>query len=381
MEFNRTDEEQRLFADAVAFARGSLADDVSARDAEGRFARDLWRRCAAYGVMGWRVPESLGGAGYPVPTATYLMEALGYACEDNGLTFGLGTQLWGVQSLLLEFATGDQIERVIPKSMSGEWIGAYAMTEAGSGSDAFALETTAVREGTDWVLNGEKVLVTFAPIADFAVVFAATDPEAGRWGLSAFLVEADTPGYEVHEVEAKMGLRTVPIGRITLDGCRVPGSALIGNEGSGSAIFTASQTWERSLVLAPQIGAMERLIERCVAFARERRRGGTPIGKHQAISHRIADMKLRLETARLLLYRTAWAHERDEGNLMHAALTKIHLSEAFVECSRDAIAIHGGSGYMAETGVERNLRDALGATLYGGTTDIQRNIVAALLGL
>ncbi len=381
MDFAWTPEQEQLFEDVVRFAREELADDVVARDRDGVFAADLWGRCARYGVLGWPVPEDLGGKGYSVLTSARLMEALGYGCRDNGLTFALGAQMWGVQKALLRFGSAAQVDRYVRGSIEGRLLGGYGMTEASSGSDAFALTTTAVRDGDHFVINGEKVLITFAPVADFSIVFAATDPEAGRWGLSAFVVDADTPGYTAHPVEEKMGLRTVPFGRISLRDCRVSRDALLGGEGSGAGIFSFSQGWERGLVMAPQLGVMQRVLEESIAEARNRRRGGNPIGKHQAVSHRIANMKLRLDMARLMLYRTAWLQEEGRPNLLEAALTKIYLSESFAESSLDAIAIFGGAGYKTEAGVERQLRDAIGGTIYGGTSDIQRNIVAGLLGL
>lgn len=355
--------------------------DLERRDRDGLFDRERWRRAAGLGVLKWAIPETRGGEGLDVLTTVALMEALGEVCRDNGLTFGLGAQMWGVQTALLHFGTEEQIARYLPGSMLGEQLTAYGMTERDSGSDAFGLSATATREGDRYVLSGEKVYVTFAPIADFAIVFAKTNPEAGRWGISAFLVDADHPGYVAHPVEAKMGLRTVPFGRITLDQCRVPASARLGKEGAGASIFTFSQGWERSLVLAPQVGAMQRQLDACVALARKRKRGGQPIGRHQAVSHRIAEMRLRLETCRLLLYRTAALYGSGRSQPMEGALAKLHLAEAFVASSRDAIAIFGGEGYTTAAGIERDLRDALGGTIYGGTSDIQRNIVAGLLGL
>ena len=381
MEFSWSPEQRRLHDEVVRFAEAELNDDVIARDGAGEFPRALWRRCAEFGVLGWPVPEAHGGSGHPVTTVAYLMEALGRGCVDNGLTFALGAQMWGVLTALLHFGSERQIAKYVRGSIDGTLLAAYGMTEEGSGSDAFGLDATAVRDGDGWVLNGEKVLVTLAPIADYAIAFAKTDPAAGRWGISAFLVDADTPGYTAHPVEHKMGLRTVPFGRISLQDCRVAGDAVLGKPGAGASIFSFSQGWERSLVLAPQLGAMERLLDRCREFARGRIRAGVPVGKHQAVAHRIADMKLRLETARLLLYKTAWLQENGKPNLMEAALTKIWLSEAFVESSLGAIAVHGGDGYRTDAAVERNLRDAIGATIYGGTSDIQRNIVAGLLGL
>ena len=381
MNFSWTEEQQALFQSVVEFARAELNDATVARDHAGEFSTALWQRAAEFGVLGWAAPEAVGGSGHPVLTVAYLMEALGYGCEDNGLTFGLGAQMWGVQSALLHFGDEVQIARYLPRSVNGEAIAAYAMTEEGSGSDAFGLDATAVLDGDHYVLNGEKVLITFGPIADFAIVFAKTRPEAGRWGLSAFLVDADTPGYTAHPAEAKMGLRTVPFGRLSLEDCRVPRAGLLGKEGAGASIFSYSQEWERSLVLAPQVGAMERLLEDCVNTARKTRRAGTAIGKHQAVAHRVANMRLRLETTRLLLYKTAWLQQSGGRNLMEAALAKIHLAECFSESSLDAIAIHGGAGYKTQSGIERNLRDSVGGLIYGGTVDIQRNIVSGLLGL
>ncbi|MEM6673334.1 MAG: acyl-CoA dehydrogenase family protein [Planctomycetota bacterium] len=381
MNFSWTSEQQSRFDAALSFAKTELDRDMVDADQTGEFAFDLWRRCADFGVLRWPVPEERGGAGLSVTTVSYLMEALGQGCRDNGLTFALGAQMWGVQTALLHFGTERQLDRYLGGSLRGERIAAYAMTEEGSGSDAFGISSTAVRDGSDYVLNGEKVLITFGPIADYAIVFAKTDPSAGRWGLSAFLVDADTSGYTAHPTEAKMGLRTVPFGAISLSDVRVPSEALLGKEGAGASIFSFSQGWERSLVLAPQLGALERLLDESLTFARTRERAGRPIGKHQAVSHRIAEMKLSLETARLLLYKTAWLQENGRPNLMEAALTKIFLSERFVEASLDAVAIHGGDGYRTETEIERNVRDAIGATIYGGTTDVQRNIVAGLLGL
>jgi alkylation response protein AidB-like acyl-CoA dehydrogenase len=381
MDFAWSEEQERLHASVVRFAEEELDCRIVERDAEGHFDTDLWRRCADFGVLGWAVPEAYGGSGYDFLTTSYLMEALGRGCPDNGLTFALGAQMWGVQTVLLHFGSEEQRASYLRRSIRGELIAAFAITEESSGSDAFAIETTAVRDGDEYVLNGEKVLITFGPIAGVAIVFAKTDPDAGRWGISAFLVDGDTPGYTAHPVEDKMGLRTVPFGRISLQDCRVPATALLGKEGAGASIFSFSQGWERSLVLAPQLGAMQRLLEESVALARKRTRAGVAIGKHQAVSHRIADMRLRLEMARLLLYKTAWLQQNDRPNLMEAALTKTYLSEAFVESSLDAVALHGGDGYKTETGIERNLRDAVGATIYGGTVDIQRNIIAGLLGL
>ncbi|MDJ0812612.1 MAG: acyl-CoA dehydrogenase family protein [Woeseiaceae bacterium] len=381
MDLDWNNEERDLYDGVVTFCKESLQHDVGALDANSEFPKEAWQSCADFGVLGWRVPAELGGKDYPASLVAFLMEAFGYGCEDNGLAFALGTQLWGVQTALLQFGNEEQLEKYVPGMLRGELIGAHAMNEDSSGSDAFAIETTAVADGDDFLLNGEKTLVTFAPNADFAIVFAKTAPDAGQWGISTFLVDADTPGYTASEPDEMMGLRTAPYGRVLLEDCRVPSSSMLGKTGAGASIFGFIQSWERSLVLAPHVGAMQRLLEQSLAFARERKRGGAPIGKHQAIAHRIADMKLRLETARLLLYDTVRKQQDGAADMMGSALSKIYLSECLTQTALDAVAIHGGDGYLTEAGIERNLRDAIGATIYSGTTDVQRNIIARLLGL
>ena len=231
------------------------------------------------------------------------------------------------------------------------------------------------------MLNGSKCLVSLAPIADVVLVFASSAPSRGKWGVSAFVVDRDTPGLHAAPVQHKMGLRTVPLGSLHFEDCVVPASARLGPEGAGVSIASHSLEVERCCILASQLGAMERQLQRTVAYARSRQQFGQAIGKFQSVSNRVADMKLRIETARLLLYKVAWLVQRGEPAMMEAALLKLYLSEAFVESGMDAIRIHGGVGYLSESGVERDLRDAIGGVLYAGTSDIQRNIVARLLGL
>jgi alkylation response protein AidB-like acyl-CoA dehydrogenase len=218
-------------------------------------------------------------------------------------------------------------------------------------------------------------------VADLFLVYALTRPQAGSWGASLFLIDRDTPGLEIGPTKSKMGLRTVPMGEITLHDVRVPAAQRIGPEGAGASIFNAAQEWERAGVLAFQVGRMEKQLEECVAFARGRKAFGQAIGSFQSVSNRIAEMKLRLETARLLTYRAAWRKAQGEPAMLDAALAKLHLSEAFVDSSLDAVRIHGGRGYVTEEEVERDLRDAIGGPIYGGTSDIQRNIIARILGL
>jgi alkylation response protein AidB-like acyl-CoA dehydrogenase len=382
VDFGWTDEQLARRQAALDFARAELADDeLAARDREGRFSPELWARCARFGLLRLSVPAAQGGEELDLPTAMLIMEGLGEGCADNGLTFALNAQLWTVQRPIARFGSAEQRDRFLPGMADGRLIGAHALTEPDAGSDAFSLTTRAERRGDGYVLNGVKHLVTLAPLADVALVFAVTNPAAGKWGISGFLVERGTRGFSAAPMQHKMGLRTVPIGRLHFEECVVPERSRLGPEGAGVSISNHSLEVERCCILASQLGAMERQLARAVAHARTRRQFGQPIGKFQSVSNRIADMKLRIETARLLLYKVAWLVERGRPAMLEAALLKLYLSEAFVASGLDAVRIHGGEGYLSEGGVERDLRDAIGGVLYAGTSDIQRNIVARLLGV
>jgi alkylation response protein AidB-like acyl-CoA dehydrogenase len=382
MDFSWSDDELALRERHVRFAREELNSGLLDRDRQGSFCRETWRKCAEFGILGLSVPEEYGGvAGADILTSMLTMEGLGYGCRDNGLTFGLNAQLWTVQLPIVRFGTESQKRRFLPDLCSGRRIGAHAITEPDAGSDIFSLQTRAERSRGGYVLNGTKSLVTFAPIADVALVFATLDPGLGNWGITAFLVERESPGFHSGPVREKMGLRTIPLGELIFEDCFVPAENRMGPEGAGVSISNHSLEVERCCILASQLGAMERQLEEAIRYARERRQFGQPIGKFQSVSNRIAQMKLRLETARLLLYKVAWLKKLNKPAMLEAALLKLHLGESFVESSLDAIRIHGGSGYLTEWEIERDLRDAIGGTLYAGTSDVQRNLIARLLGL
>jgi len=382
VDFDWSDDQLARRAEAVTLAETIMrGDDLEARDREGVFLRQGWDSFAEAGILGLSVPEEYGGAETDLLTSMLIMEGIGYGCRDNGLTFALNTQLWTVQLPIVRFGTDEQKARYLPRLSAGNWIGAHALTEATSGSDAFSLQMEARRCDEGYRLNGVKRFVTLGPLADLALVFASTDPSAGKWGISAFLVEKGTPGFEAGPAEEKMGLRTVPFGELRFDDCVVPEEHRLGPEGAGVSMSTESLEIERCCILASQLGAMERQLERAIQEARTRQQFGQPIGKFQSVSNRIADMKLRLETARLLMHKVAWLKTEGRPAMLEAALLKLYLSESFVESGLDAIRIHAGRGYLSEEGVERDLRDAIGGIIYAGTSDIQRNIVARLLGL
>ncbi len=381
MDFTWSEEQRAFRAAAVKFARSELNTGLLERDRQGEISLQNWKKCADFGLLGLPIPRAYGGSGADILTAMLAMEGLGYGCRDNGLIFAMNAQMWSVQLPILNFGTEEQKAKYLPGMCAGEMIGAHGMTEADSGSDAHSLRTRAERVDGGYKLNGSKMFVTNAPFADMALIFATVDPDKGRWAITTFLVDKDTPGYSVSRQLDKMGLRTSPMGEIVLQDCFVPESCRLGQEGNGASIFNSSMEWERSCILAAHVGAMERQVEECVEYARTRKQFGAPIGKFQSVSNRIADMKVRLETARLLLYKMAWLKKQGKSALMEAAIAKLYLSECFVRSSEDAIRIHGGYGYMTEFEVERDLRDALGGTIYSGTSDIQRQIIARLMGL
>jgi hypothetical protein len=381
MDFSWT-EEQLAFKDAVIkFAKNELNAGLSERDHKGEVSRENWMKCARFGILGLPFPEEYGGSNADIMTTVNVMEGLGYGCRDNGLIFAMNAQLWSVQMPILLFGTQEQKQKYLPGMCNGEMIGAHGMSEPDSGSDAYSLRTRAERVDGGYVLNGTKMFVTNAPFADVALIFATINPEKGLGGITAFLVDIGTPGFRVSRSIEKMGLRTSPMGELIFQDCFVSETCRLGQEGAGASIFNSSMEWERSSILASHVGEMERQLEECIRYVRVRRQFGKPIGKFQSISNRIADMKVRLETARLLLYKVAWLKMKNKSAIMEAAIAKLYLSECFVQNSLDAIRIHGGYGYMTEFEVERDLRDSIGGLLYSGTSDIQRMVISRWLGL
>ena len=381
MDFSLTEEQLNFKNAVIEFAKKELNTDLIDRDRQGELAREDWKKCARMGILGLAIPEEYGGSRSDILTAMLVMEGLGYGCRDNGLIFAMNAQMWSVQHPILAFGTEAQKQKYLPGFCTGELIGAHGMSEPDSGSDAYSLRTRAERINEGYRLNGTKMFVTNAPVADVALIFATVNPAKGRSGVTAFLVDKGTPGFKVSRDIEKMGLRTSPMGELILEDCVLPVESRLGAEGAGSSIFNSSMEWERSCILGSHIGAMERQLEECIRYARERSQFGQKIGKFQSVANRIADMKVRLETARLLLYQVAWLNQNGKPAIMEAAMAKLYLSECFVSSSLDAIRTYGGYGYMTELEVERDLRDSIGGLLYSGTSDIQRVIIARWLGL
>ena len=367
--------------ETAEWAAAHLAQhDLVEADHDSVFARDDWRACADYGVQSLIVPEEFGGRGADTATMLLTLEGLGYGCADNGLTFALASQIMSTQVALVNFGSDEQRATWLPGLLDGSQFAALAMTEPESGSDAFALTATAERrDDGSYVLNGHKAYLTFGPVADLCITFASTNPDAGSWGVSAFLVPMNAPGVERGELREKMGMRTTPFGDIVFNDVELGPETLLGKQGAGARIFSSILDIERAYVFAPQIGAMERQLDEAIAFARTREQGGQPIANYQAVSHRIVAMKQRHETARLLLYRAALAEATGNGLSLAASIAKVAAADAAIESSLDAATLHGARGYVSEFEVERQFRDAVGGLVYSGSTDVLRNMIARLL--
>jgi alkylation response protein AidB-like acyl-CoA dehydrogenase len=366
----------------ATWARAALdPGDMVERDLECTFFRSAWDRIAGKGVLASVVPTRWGGAGHDIITTTLILEGLGLGCRDNGLAFAASSQMLSFQDALVRFGSDAQCEAILVPAMRGEQFGAFAITEEGSGSDTYAMSTQAAKDGDGWRLTGTKVYITLAPVADTAIVFAVTNPDAGAWGISAFLVHTDRPGVTLTESQPKMGLRTTPFGDIHLDDYLAGPEDLLGAEGAGASIFATCMESERGLIMATHLGAAERLIDEAIERANSRHQSGQPIGAFQAVSHRLVDMKMRHETARLLLYKAAASIATGGRATMTAAMAKLEASEAIASIALDAARIHGAQGYVTSFEVEREVRDALGGLVYSGTSDIQKNVIAAHMGV
>jgi alkylation response protein AidB-like acyl-CoA dehydrogenase len=381
MDFTWSNEQRELFTAIERFAAAELNEGIAERDERGEFSRDGWRKCGEFGIPGLPIEEKYGGSGMDALTTVGALERLGYACRDNGLVFSINAHMWTVLMPIAAFGTEEQKQRYLPGLANGKLIGGNGTSEPDSGSDAYSMRSTAVKKGDRYVLNGSKIFVTNGPVADVLVVYANTNPQKGPLGISGFIVDGKTPGMTVTRKIDKMGIRTSPMAEIYFDNCEVPETNLLGKEGAGQALFTHSMVWERGCILASAVGSMQRLLETCIRYAKQRKAFGQPIGKFQQVATKLVDMKLRIETARRMLYYHAWLIASGRSAVMEAAMNKLYISESWVRCCEDAIQIHGGYGYMTEYEIERELRDAIGSRLYSGTNEIQRNLIAAMLGV
>ena len=381
MDFAWTPEQQALRQSVIKFAKAELNQGVIENDHREEFPREAWNKCAEFGIHGLPMPREYGGRGADILTTVCALEALGYACQDNGLIFSINAHMWTAEVPFLQFGSEEQKKRYLPKLISGEFVGIQATTEPTSGSDAFSLRTRAEKKGDRYVINGSKTFISNAPVADVVIVNANVDPSKGAAGVTGFIVDRGTPGFIISKKLHKMGLRTSPMAELAFIDCEVPEENILGQIGSGQAIFTVSMEWERSCILASHLGAMQRMLDGTVNHAAAQARSGKLSPSSPRFADKIAEMDARLETARLALYKAAWLKQQGKHPLREAAIAKLAVSHACIETCLDAMQIRGLDGYLTENHLERQFRDALSGTLYSGTSEIQKSIIARWHGL
>ncbi|MBN9029882.1 MAG: acyl-CoA dehydrogenase [Rhizobiales bacterium 63-7] len=371
-------EAQRQIRDmARDFARERLAPGAAERDRQSRFPREELREMGQLGFLGMLVPEAYGGA--ETGAVAYAL-----ALEEIAAGDGPCSTIMSVHNSvgclpILNFGTEEQKKRFLPKLASGEWIGGFALTEPQAGSDASNLKTRARREGADYIIDGAKQFITSGKNGHVVIVFALTDPTAGKKGITAFIVPTDTPGYEVVRVEEKLGLHASDTCQIAFTNLRIPAELRLGAEGEGYRIALAHLEGGRIGIAAQAVGMARAAFEAARDYARERIAFGKPIVEHQAVAFRLADMATRIEAARQLVLHAASLKEAGEPCLSEASMAKLFASEIAERICSDAIQIHGGYGYMADYPVERIYRDVRICQIYEGTSDIQRMVIARAL--
>jgi len=383
MDFGLTPEQRELRKSVLEFARTQLNGDIDQRDMPGTFSRECWKKCGEFGLLGLPMPVEYGGQGENITTSIIAMEALGKGCRDNGIVFSINAQLWSCQMPILHYGSEEQKRAWLPRLISGDALAAHAITEPDAGSDVFSLTARAEKVDGGYLINGAKTFSTNGPVADLAVAFAYLKPKTAGAAkqLTTFLVPRGTAGVTFGPPMSKMGIRTSPTGEIAFEDCFVPDAARLGAEGVGMRIFNSAMEWERACIFASHVGAMERLLEDSIKYTRERKQGGQPIAKYEAVANRIVETKVAIEAGRLLVHYVGWLHENHKSAIMESAIAKLFVGESHVQAALDAVKNFGGFGYLKESPVERELRDSISGIIYSGTSDIQRRIIARCLGL
>lgn len=377
MAYDALTDEQRELRDLVrTLARERIAPRAAQIDESHEFPWDVVEVFREQGVFGLLFDEEWGGTGTGTLLALVAIEEVGKVCATSSLILAVQ----GLGSLGLELAgTQEQKERYLPRLASGEWLAAYALTEAGSGTDSAAMRTTARRDGDEYILSGGKRFITNAGVANLYTVFAKTDPEAGHDGISAFVVESDAPGFEVARLEPKMGIAGSTTGELVFSDCRIPAGNLLGEEGEGFRIAMRILDRSRSGIAAQALGIAQGATDYALEYARTRETMGKPIAEHQLVAAKLADMETKCEAARGLLYRFGRMVDEgvpDEELTKASAMAKLYCADVAMEVTTEAVQVLGGYGYIREYPVERMMRDAKITQIYEGTNEIQRLVIA-----
>ncbi len=374
MKLELSDEQQMIQAMAREFAETAIRPIAAEIDRDARFPHETVKRMGELGLMGIAVPEQWGGSGADAVSYVVALEEIAKACASHAVIMSVNNSLYG--DPVLKYGTDAQRERFLKPVASGHAQGCFALTEPQAGSDATNQHTVAVRDGDHYVVNGRKLFITSGREASFALVFCQTDRTKGHRGISAFVVEKGTPGFTVSKTEDKLGIRASDTAELVFDDCRVPAATRLGEEGMGFTIALAAIDGGRIGIAAQALGIATGAYERSLAYARERRSFGVPIGEHQMVQWMLADMVTAIEGARLLTLRAAALKDAGKPYSTAAAMAKLFASETAMRVTTDAIQVHGGYGYIKEYEVERYFRDAKITQIYEGTSQIQKLVIA-----
>jgi len=374
--------EQRDLRQSFSACHEALSAGHVHDDRAGLFSRTKWDLIRDSGLLRLPFAQEWGGLGCDLLTTMYVLEGLGCGCRDAGLNFSVATHIVSAGVPIERFGSRQLKERYMPRVCDGTSIGAHAITELDAGSDAMSMQTTATADGDEFILDGRKAFVSNGPVADLFVVYARTNRSRDFRGVTAFLVERDSPGLTIGPSVEKMGLRTSPFCELSFDGCRVPSANVIGQRGAGFLILEHVLVWEILCLFVMSVGDMQYRFERCLQHVKTRKQFGQPIGSFQLVADKLVDMKIDVETARKWLYDTGERHANHQKNVtVDLAIAKLLASEANVASAMAAVQLFGARGYISEHGIEKDLRNAIAGTIYSGTTEMQRRRVATMLGL
>lgn len=377
MFFKLSDEHEMIRKMVRDFAKNEVEPTAAERDEEERFDRELFDKMAELGLTGIPWPEEYGGIGSDYLAYVIAVEELSRVCASVGVTLSAHTSLAGWP--VYKFGTEEQKQKYLKPMAQGEKIGAYGLTEPGSGSDAGGMRTTAKLNGDHYVLNGSKIFITNGGIADTYVVFAVTDPSSKHKGTSAFIVEKDFKGFSVGKKESKLGIRSSPTTEIMFEDCIVPKQNLLGQEGEGFKIAMMTLDGGRNGIAAQAVGIAQGALDASVAYAKERQQFGKPIAQQQGIGFKLADMATTIEASRLLTYQAAWLESEGLPYGKESAMSKLFAGDTAMKVTTEAVQVFGGYGYTKDYPVERYMRDAKITQIYEGTQEIQRLVISRML--
>ncbi|MEW6202500.1 MAG: acyl-CoA dehydrogenase family protein [bacterium] len=374
MDFRFTPEQESFQKSFRNFCEKEIAPNAARVDREEIFGHDNFKKLADVGFLGVNLPAEYGGSGADIITYAIGVEELSAACASTALAANASCSLCGMP--ILDYGTEGQKNKYLTKLASGELIGCFALTEPGCGSDAAAVKTFAEKKNGGYVLNGAKMFITNGPVADVAIVIARTDRGGGNKGISTFIVEKGTPGFAAGKKLQKLGVRGSTTSELIFENCEIPSENLLGEEGGGFAIAMESLECARIGMAAFCVGIARACMEDSIAYAETRTAFGKPIGAFQEVNHKIANMRMNIETARNLVYYAAWLKQEGKPSRAEISIAKLFSSEIATKCANDAVQVHGGYGYSAEYRVERLYRDVKIGEIGEGTSEVQRMIIA-----